>query len=155
MATKVKPIPDGYHTITPVLAVHDGVKAIDFYRRAFGAEELFRMEDPPGKIMHAELQIGDSRLMLSDEMPGCTSRSPQSLGGTPVNLFLYVEDVDQAFNRAVAAGAKVEMPVTDMFWGDRFGSVKDPFGHSWSFATHKEDVPTEELAKRAKAAMGK
>ncbi len=154
MASRVKEIPKGFHTVTPYLTVSDSARAIDFYKRAFGAEELSRMDGPDGKIAHAEIKIGDSVIMLSDEMPGW-SRSPQSLGGTAVNIFLYVKDVDQVFNRAVAEGAKVGMPVSDMFWGDRYGQVTDPFGHSWSLATHKEDVPPEELRKRTKAAMAK
>jgi PhnB protein len=154
MASRVREIPKGFHTVTPYLMVTDSAKAIDFYKRAFGAQELYRVEGPDGKVAHAEIRIGDSIIMLSDEMPGW-SRSPQSLGGTPVNIFLYVKDVDGVFNRAVAAGAKVAMPVSDMFWGDRYGQVTDPFGHSWSLATHKEDVPLEELRERTKAAMAK
>jgi PhnB protein len=155
MATKVRPIPKGFHTITPDLVVRDGAQAIDFYKRAFGAEELFRIEGVPGKIGHAELKIGDSIIMLSDEMPGGCSASPQSLGGTPVNIFLYVKDVDLVFKQAVDAGAKVDLPITDMFWGDRFGKIIDPFGHSWALATHQEDVKAEELRKRAQAEMAK
>jgi PhnB protein len=155
MAGQVKPIPEGHHTITPYLVVNNGVQAIDFYKRAFGAQEIARMEGPPGKIGHAELKIGDSMLMLSDEMPGGNSRSPISLGGTPVSIFLYVKDVDTVFNQAVAAGAKVVMPLADMFWGDRYGVVNDPFGHTWSLATHKEDVAPDEMRKRAQAAMAK
>jgi PhnB protein len=155
MASQVKPIPEGFHTATPYLTVNDGVRAIEFYKRAFGAQEISRMEGPPGKIGHAEIKIGDSIIMLSDEMPGGSCRSPQSLGGSTVSIFLYVKDVDSAFNQAVAAGAKAEMPVTDMFWGDRFGRLTDPFGHSWSMATHKEDIAPEEMRKRAQAAMAK
>jgi len=154
MASQIKEIPKGFHSVTPYLTVTDSARAIDFYKRAFGAEELYRVDGPDGKVAHAEIRIGDSIIMLSDEMPGW-SRSPQSLGGTPVNIFLYVKDVDGVFNRAVAAGAKVAMPVSDMFWGDRYGQVTDPFGHSWSLATHKEDVPLEELRERTKAAMAK
>jgi len=154
MASQIKEIPKGFHSVTPYLTVTDSARAIDFYKRAFGAEELYRVDGPDGKVAHAEIRIGDSIVMLSDEMPGW-SRSPQSLGGTPVNIFLYVKDVDGGFNRAVAAGAKVAMPVSDMFWGDRYGQVTDPFGHSWSLATHKEDVPLEELRERTKAAMAK
>jgi PhnB protein len=154
MPSKVKPIPEGYHTITPYLAVQDAAKAIDFYKRAFGAKEIMRMDGPPGKIGHAELQIGDSRIMLADEMPGM-SRSPKSLGGSPVGIFLYVENVDSVFNQAVSAGAKVTAPLEDMFWGDRYGKLDDPFGHSWSVATHKEDVAPQEMAKRSKEAMAK
>ena len=155
MASRVKEIPKGFHSVTPGLTVNDGARAIDFYKRAFGAEELFRMEGPDGKIGHAEIKIGDSIIMLSDEMPQGCCRSPQALGGTPVNIFLYVKDVDKFFSQAVTAGAKVAMPLSDMFWGDRFGQVTDPFGHSWSLATHKEDVPPKELEKRAKEAMAK
>jgi len=155
MASKVKPIPEGYHTISPNLVVHDADRAIDFYKRAFGAQEVFRMNFPNGKVVHAELKIGDSMLMLGDEMPGGKCRAPQSLGGSPVNIFLYVEDVDRVFKQAVDAGAKVDMPVADMFWGDRFGSLVDPFGHSWSLATHKEDVSADELRKRGQEEMAK
>ena len=154
MASRVKEIPKGFHTVTPYLTVTDATRAIDFYKRAFGAEEVLRMDGPGGKIAHAEIKIGDSIIMLSDEMPGY-SRSPQSLGGTAVNIFLYVKDVDQIFQQAVAAGARINMPVSDMFWGDRYGQVTDPFGHSWSLATHKEDVLPEELRKRTQAAMSK
>jgi PhnB protein len=154
MPSKAKPIPDGCHTITPYLAVQDAAKAIDFYKRAFGAKEVMRMDGPSGKIGHAELQIGDSRIMLADEMPGMC-RSPKSLGGTPVSIFLYVENVDSVFNQAVSAGAKVTSPLADMFWGDRYGKLDDPFGHSWSLATHTEDVAPQEMAKRSKEAMAK
>jgi PhnB protein len=154
MASKVREIPKGFHTVTPYLIVTDGARAIDFYKRAFGAQELLRLDGPDGKVAHAELKIGDSIIMLSEEMPGHT-RSPQSLGGTAVDIMLYVKDVDQAFNQAVAAGAKITMPLSDMFWGDRYGQVTDPFGHSWSLATHKEDVLPEELRKRTQAAMAK
>jgi PhnB protein len=155
MAGAVKAIPDGYHTVTPYLVIQDAAKAIDFYKRAFDATEVMRMEGPPGKIGHAEMKIGDSMIMISDEMPGSGARSPKSLGGTAVGLFLYVKDVDSVFNKAVAAGAKVEMPLADQFWGDRYGKLGDPFGHSWSIATHKEDVAPEEMKKRAQAAMAK
>jgi PhnB protein len=154
MANKVKPIPEGYHTVTPYLTLSDSAKAIEFYKKAFGATEHFRMETPDGKIMHAEIQIGDSVIMLSDAMTDAC-RTPESLGGSPVGVMLYVENVDEVFERAVAAGAKVGMPLEDMFWGDRFGSVIDPFGHNWSIATHKEDVPPDELVKRGKEAMAK
>lgn len=153
MPTKVKPVPKGYHTVTPSLIVSDAKQAIDFYRRAFGAEEIYRFETPDGKIAHAEIRIGDSIIWLADEMPGACCRSPQALGGTAVNITLYVEDADQLFQRATAAGATVRMPLQDMFWGDRYGEVTDPFGHSWSLSTHKEDVPPEEIRKRAEKAM--
>ncbi|MBI4400735.1 MAG: VOC family protein [Nitrospirae bacterium] len=150
MTTKVKPIPAGYHTITPKLAVRDADKAIDFYKRAFGAEEQMRVLGPDGKsIMHAELKIGDSIIMLNEEQPQMGCRGPQTLGGTPFFLSLYIEDVDKAFNRAVSAGATVLLPVADWFWGDRAGKVADPFGHEWFLATHKEDLSQEEIRKRA------
>jgi PhnB protein len=148
----VKAIPDGYRTITPCLVVRDGAAAIEFYRRAFGAAERFRMPGPDGKsIMHAELQIGDSLFMLSDEMPDMGCRAPAAVGGTTGSLYLYVPDVDAAFKRAVDAGAKVLMPVTDMFWGDRFGQVEDPSGHRWGLATHTEEVEPAEMARRQRA----
>jgi len=152
---RVKPIPPGYHSVTPYLTVRDAARAIDFYKGAFGAVEKERMTGPDGKsVMHAELKIGDSIVMLSDEFPGMsTCRSPQSLGGTTVALFLYVQDVDAAFKRAANSGCKVLMELTDMFWGDRFGKLEDPFGNQWSMATHKEDVPLPELGRRAQAAM--
>jgi PhnB protein len=151
MATK--PIPEGYHTVTPYLVVDDAIEAIDYYKKAFGAKERMRMEAPDGKIGHAELEIGDSLVMLSDPFPQATTRPPSELGGTSAGVFLYVEDVDAVVKKAVDAGATITMEVSDQFWGDRFGSVKDPFGHSWSVATHVEDVPPEEMAERAKQAM--
>jgi len=151
MATQ--PVPEGYHTVTPYLAVEDAARAIEFYTRAFGAKEAVRMDAPGGKIGHAELEIGDSRIMLSDPFPQASTKPPKELGGTSFSVMMYVEDVDAAFKRAVDAGATVSMELADMFWGDRFGSVTDPFGHSWSLATHVEDVPPEEMAERAKAAM--
>ncbi len=156
MATKAaKPIPDGYHSVTPYLIVQDGARALEFYQRAFGAKEVHRMDGPNGKIMHAEFKIGDSMVMLSDEMPQAGTKSPQSLGGTTVGIFVYVTDVDSVFNQAVGAGAKAEMPPADMFWGDRYGKVSDPFGHQWSLATHKEDIAPQEMQKRAAEAMSK
>jgi PhnB protein len=149
----VKPIPEGYHTVTPYLAVDDAVEAIEYYKNAFGATERVRMEAPGGKIGHAELEIGDSLVMLSDPLPQFSTRPPKELGGTSVSVFMYVEDVDAVVKRAVDAGATITMEVADQFWGDRFGSVQDPFGHLWSIATHVEDVPPEEMAERAKAAM--
>ena len=151
MATK--PIPEGYHTVTPYLAVDDAAAAIEYYKRVFGAKERVRMEAPGGKIGHAELELGDSLVMLSDSFPQSTTRPPKELGGTSGSVFLYVEDVDAVVKRAVESGATVTMEVADQFWGDRFGSVTDPFGHSWSIATHVEDVPPEEMAERAKEAM--
>lgn len=147
MATKVRSIPEGYATITPVLTLPDASKGIEFYKRAFAAEELFRMPGPDGKIMHAELKIGTSRIMLGEEAPERDCHSPQGLGGTPVQFYVYVEDVDAAFKKAVAAGAKETMPVADMFWGDRLGTLVDPFGHKWSLATHKADLTPEQLEK--------
>jgi PhnB protein len=152
MSKGVKPIPDGYHTLTPGLTIRGAARAIEFYKKAFGAEELCRMPGPDGQsVMHAEIKIGDSIVMLGDECPGMSQKSPEALGGTAGALHIYVQDVDAAFQRAVAAGATVEMPVTDMFWGDRFGKVRDPFGHGWSLGTHKEDVPPEEMMKRFEA----
>jgi len=155
MPGQVKPIPQGYHSVTPYLSVNDAARALDFYKRAFGAQEIMRMDAPGGKIGHAEIKIGDSIVMVADEMPGGGCKAPQSLGGTTAGVFLYVENVDTAFNQAVSAGAKVEQPVTDMFWGDRYGRLTDPFGHSWSMATHKEDVAPAEMARRMKDAMAK
>jgi uncharacterized glyoxalase superfamily protein PhnB len=159
MATQVKSIPVGYHTITPMLTVREVDKAIDFYKRALGADERMRFLGPDGKsIMHAELKIGDSIIMLGGEQPQKGCSGPQTLGGTPVSLYLYVEDVDKAFHHATSAGATVLMPVADMFWGDRCGQFTDPFGHKWFLATHKEDVTQEEMQKRAVqfcAQMGK
>jgi PhnB protein len=151
MATK--PIPDGYHTVTPYLAVDDAAQAIEYYKKAFGAKERMRMGAPDGKIGHAELEIGDSLVMLSDPFPQSSVRPPKELGGTSAGVFLYVEDVDAVVKRAVDAGATVTMEVADQFWGDRFGTVADPFGHSWSISTHVEDLTPEEIAERGKAAM--
>jgi PhnB protein len=144
----VKPIPDGYHSVTPYLVVHDGAGAIDFYKQAFGAVETVRMGGPDGKIGHAEIRIGDSHVMLADESPGMGHRSAQSIGATPVSLVLYVEDVDAQFKQAIAAGAKELRPVEDQFYGDRMGTLVDPFGHVWSLGTHKEDVSPEEMNRR-------
>jgi PhnB protein len=149
----VKPIPEGYHTVTPYLQVDDASAAIEFYKRAFGATERGRMPSPDGTIAHAEIEIGDSVIMLSDPFPHSQTRSPKELGGTTGAVFLYVEDVDAAFQQATDAGATVTMPLEDMFWGDRFGSVTDPFGHHWSLATHKEDLTEEEIAERGQAAF--
>lgn len=150
--SEVKFQPDGFHTLTPYFAVHDAAAAIEFYKKAFNAEEHTRMEGSGGSIMHAELRIGDSVLMLGDEAPEMGASSPKTIGDSPVGVMIYVEDVDAAFNQAVEAGAEVEMPPMDMFWGDRFCKIKDPFGHKWSLATHVEDVDGEEMAKRAEAA---
>jgi PhnB protein len=149
----IKPIPDGYHTVTPSLAVDDAAEAIKYYKQAFGAKERMRMETPDGKIGHAELEIGDSLIMLSDPFPQASTKSPKEIGGTSASVFLYVEDVDAVVQRAVDKGATVTMEVADQFWGDRFGTVTDPFGHVWSIATHVEDVPPAEMEERAKAAM--
>jgi uncharacterized glyoxalase superfamily protein PhnB len=147
MAAKVNPIPQGYHTITPTLTVEDGPKALEFYQRAFGAEETLRMPGPGGRIMHAEFRIGDSLVMLNEEMPDFGVRGPKSLSGTPVSFYVYVKDVDSAWKRAVDAGAKPVMPLQDMFWGDRMGKLEDPFGHAWNLAQHVGD-PTPEEIKR-------
>jgi PhnB protein len=151
MATK--PVPDGYHTVTPYLAVDDAAEAIEYYKKAFGAKERVRMDAPDGRIGHAELEIGDALVMLADPFPQSTTIPPSQLGGTSAGVFLYVEDVDAVVKQAVDAGATITMEVADQFWGDRFGSVKDPFGHSWSVATHVEDLSPEEIAERAKEAM--
>ena len=153
MPAKAKPIPDGFHAITPHMVVRDCPKAIEFYKKAFGAEEVMRHLGPDGKlIMHAQLKIGDSIFMMCDEFPQMQRYiSPTSLKGTTIALHLYVKDVDSAFQRAVNAGATVSMPVMDTFWGDRYGRVTDPFGHEWSFATHKEDLTPEQVAKGAEA----
>jgi PhnB protein len=151
MATQ--PIPEGYNTISPYLAVDDAAEAIEYYKKAFGAEETERMEAPDGKIGHAELKIGDSHVMLSDPFPQASTTPPKELGGTSASIFMYVEDVDAVVQKAVAAGATVTMEVEDQFWGDRFGSITDPFGHNWSIATHIEDLTPEEIEERGKAAM--
>jgi PhnB protein len=152
VARKVQPVPKGYHTLTPGLCVRGAAEAIGFYRRAFGAKARMRMMKADGTTLgHAELEIGDSVFMLTEEDPAMGSRSAQTLGGTPVNLYLYVKEVDAAVRRALAAGAKPLMPVTDMFWGDRIGGIEDPYGQKWTLATHKEDVAPREMAKRAQA----
>jgi PhnB protein len=149
----VKPIPDGYHSLNAYVSVDDAAAAIEYYTEVFGAKERFRLDGPDGKIGHAELQIGDSVLMLADPNPDSTYRPPKELGGTSGSLLLYVEDADAVITKATEAGATLTMPPEDMFWGDRFGQVTDPFGHSWQIATHKEDLTEEEIAERAKAAM--
>ena len=143
----VQAVPKGYHTVTPHMTVRDAARAIEFYKQAFGAEEKGAMKGPDGKIMHAELRIGDSVIMLADEFPEFGSLSPLSTGGTGIALHIYIEDVDSAFDRAVKAGAKVDMPVADMFWGDRYGKLSDPFGHKWSIATHIRDMSSEEIGE--------
>lgn len=147
-----RPIPEGYHSITPYLIVTGAAGAIEFYKHAFGAKELMRMPHRDGRIGHAELQMGDSKIMLADEFPENGIRSPMSLGGTPVHILLYVDDVDAVTARALAAGAKMLRPVKDQFYGDRTGTLSDPFGHQWTIATHKEDVSPEEMQRRAAAA---
>ncbi len=151
MARAKNAIPEGMHTVTTHLVVRDAAKAIDFYKQAFGAQELMRMKGPDGKIGHAELKIGDSIIFLADEFPQGNVKAPQTLGGTTCSINLYVEDVDSSFDRAVKAGAKSTMPLADMFWGDRYGTVVDPFGHSWGVATHKEDLTAQEVEERGKA----
>jgi uncharacterized glyoxalase superfamily protein PhnB len=151
---KAQPIPAGYRTVTPYLVCRGAADAIDFYKRAFGAKEKVRMPGPDGKVAHAEIQIGDSRLMLGEESLETGAKSPQTLGGSAQSVLLYVKNVDAFANKAVAAGATVVMPIQDMFWGDRYGKLKDPFGHEWSVATHKEDLTPKEMAKRAQSAMG-
>ena len=146
---KVGPVPKGYHSVTPGLAVRNAGEALDFYKRAFGAKEKARMPGPDGSIMHAELQIGDSHIMLGEENLQMGNPSPQSLNGTPVGLYVYVRDVDRAFDQAVGAGATVTMPVMDQFWGDRSGMVTDPFGHKWWLATRKRNLSEKEMKKAA------
>ena len=148
-----QPIPEGYSALTPYLAVEDAASAIEFYQRAFDAKERVRMPGPGGAIMHAELQIGDSVLMLSDPFPQASTTSPKQLGGTTVSLMFYVEDTDAVYRQAIDAGATSLMEPDDMFWGDRFGSVQDPFGHSWTIATHVEDVSPEEMQRRSEEWM--
>jgi PhnB protein len=145
----VKPVPKGYHTATPYLIVNDGAAALDFYKRAFRAKEVMRIAAPGGKIGHAEIKIGNSRIMLADEHPEIGARSPQAFGGSPVSIMIYVKDVDAVVKKAVDAGATVTRPVEDKFYGDRTGSLTDPFGHAWHVATHKEDLSMEELQRRA------
>jgi len=146
-----KPIPEGYHSVTPYLIIKGATEAIDFYKKAFGATELFRMPAPGGKIGHAEIKIGDSPIMLADESPEMGYKSPQSLGGSPISIMIYVVDVDTVFKRAIAAGGKEQRPVKDQFYGDRSGTLEDPFGHVWHVATHKEDVSPEEMERRMKS----
>jgi PhnB protein len=151
-----KPIPDGWHTATPHITVKGADKAIEFYKKAFGAQEIVRMPGPGGQgIMHAEIKIGDSMIMLNDELPGMGEKSPQTLGGRTASIFLYVEDADAVHAKAVAAGGTDRMPVTDMFWGDRMGRVADPFGHEWAISTHTQDLSVEEIKKRGQEFMAK
>jgi PhnB protein len=151
MAKNTQAIPKGYHTVTPSLCVSGAAKAIDFYKKALGAEEKYRFPAPDGKIMHAEIQIGDSTIMLADEMPEYGGKGPKSIGGTPVSFFVYREDVDAAWKRAIDAGAKEVMPLIDQFWGDRAGCLVDPFGHQWWLAQHIQDLTPEELNKAAES----
>jgi len=158
MSAAVKAIPDGFHSVNVYLIVPNAVEALEFYGRAFGAEQVSRMAGPDGvSTMHAEMRIGDTNVMLSDENPALGCKSPATLGGSPVSMYLYVQDADEAFQRAVDAGCQVKQPLMDAFWGDRYGNVTDPYGHSWGIGTHKEDVSPEELNRRAKeyfASMG-
>ena len=145
----VKSVPDGYHSVTPYLIINGATAAIEFYKKAFGATELFRFPAPGGKIGHAEIKIGDSPIMLADEFAEMGYLGPQALGNSPVSLMIYVDDVDSVFNRAIAAGATVKEAVQDKFYSDRMGSLVDPYGHKWHIATHKEDVSSEEMQRRA------
>ena len=154
MAGKVKPIPENYHRVTPYLVVDGAAEAIDFYSRVFGATEVMRMPAPGNKIGHAEIKVGDSVVMLADAVAGMGHKSPKTLGGSPVSLLLYVEDTDTTVKRAVENGAKLSRPVEDQFYGDRMGTVEDPFGHVWHVATHVEDVSPEEMQRRAAAKGG-
>jgi len=154
MTNTVEPVPEGYHTLTPYLTIRNAAAALDFYKRAFGAEETFRVASPDGKIGHAEIRIGDSAIMLSDEFPEMGAQGPETIGGSPVMLHLYVENVDALVERAVQAGGKLERPVANQFYGDRGGMITDPFGHKWWIATHVEDVPPDELERRSKEAFG-
>jgi len=151
MSTQVKPIPEGYHSVTPYLILSGAGDAIAFYKKALGAEEIMRLADPDGTVHHAEIRIGDSRIMLADEHPEIRALSPKTVGGSPVSIHLYVEDVDAAVERAVAVGAKLVRPVADQFYGDRTGGIEDPFGYRWFIATHKQDLTIEEIRRRAAA----
>jgi PhnB protein len=155
MKSAVKPIPAGYHAVTPYLIVAGAAGAIDFYKKAFGAKEVMRMPGPGGRIGHAEIEIGGSRIMLADEFPDMNCKGPKAFGGSPVSIHLYVDDVDAVAERAVAAGAKPTQPVQDKFYGDRMGTLEDPFGHTWHVSTHKEDLSEAELRRRSEEAMKK
>lgn len=148
MADSVKPIPEGYHSVTPYIVVKGAQKAIEFYQQAFGANEVLRLEGPGGVIAHAEIEIGNSRVMLADEHPDMDALSPETVGGSPVSLLVYVEDCDAVFEKALEAGASLLRPMVDQFYGDRSGMVTDPFGHTWSIATHIEDLTQDEIEKR-------
>jgi PhnB protein len=154
MTAGVKPIPEGYHSVTPYLILSGAGEAIAFYEKALGAEEIMRLADPSGTVHHAEIRIGDSRIMLADEHPEIGALSPKTVGGSPVSIHLYVEDVDRAVERAVAAGAKLVRPVADQFYGDRVGGIEDPFGYRWFIATHTEGLTIDEIRRRA-AAQGR
>lgn len=149
--SSVKPIPIGHRTVTPYLSIKNGAQALEFYKKAFGATENFKLMMPDGRLGHAEIKLGDSVIMLADEFPEHGGKSPQTLGGSPVSIHLYVENVDTFFQKAVSAGAKERKAVTDQFYGDRAGQLEDPFGHLWWVATHKEDVSSEEMQKRVQA----
>jgi uncharacterized glyoxalase superfamily protein PhnB len=149
-----KKIPEGFRSVTPMLVLKDARKAVDFYKKALGAQELMVLPGPDGKgVMHAEIRIGDSIVMMGEECPGAPCKSAETMGGSPVSFYIYVENVDEAFKVAVTAGAGIEMPVQEMFWGDRMGSVRDPFGYSWSLATHTRDLTPEEISKGAQEAF--
>lgn len=154
MTSKVQATPEGYHTVTPYLIIKNAAKAIEFYKEAFGATERMRMVTPEGQVMHAEIRIGDSTIMLCDESAKCNAFSPESIGGTAISIMLYQEDADRVVDRAVTAGATLLMPVADQFWGDRCGTIVDPFGHKWTVATHVEEVAPDVIAERAKALFG-
>lgn len=154
MAGKINPVPEGFHTLSPHIVVENASGAIDFYKKAFAAKEIMRMPEPGGKVMHAELKIGDSILMMCEACPESGATAPTKAGGSGVTLHLYVADADAAMQRAADAGATITMPAQDMFWGDRFGQLTDPFGHAWSIATHIEDLTDEEIGKRAAEALG-
>jgi PhnB protein len=154
MPNSVRPIPEGFHSLTPHLTCRDAARAIDFYKSIFGATEVMRMASPDGKIMHAELKFGDSHLMLNDEIPGMAV-APNPSATHSSALFFYMEDVDSVYNRAVAAGSRIDMPLDNMFWGDRYGKITDPFGHQWGLATHVEDVAPEEMKRRSATEMAK
>lgn len=152
----IKAIPEGYHSVTPMIMAKDARKAIEFYKRAFGADEHYAMPGPDGKgVMHAELQIGNSIFMMGEEHPQESCKSAETMGGSPVSFYLYVENVDDAFKTAVAAGAAVQMPVEEMFWGDRVGTVQDPFGYNWTIATHTRDLTQQEIQQGAQAFFAK
>lgn len=155
MTTKVEAVPKGFHTLTPHLTVRDAASAIEFYKKALGAEVLSISKGPDGKIMHAALKISDSIFMLNDEFPEWDTLSPLSTGGTGIAIHVYLENVDEAFERVVSAGATVKMPLMDQFWGDRYGQVRDPFGHTWSLATHIRDLSQEEVRKGQEEAFAK